>query len=63
MALLGIDIGSSSVKCALLDQDRIIGRSATAPLPTRYIDQRAEVNPVSLLRAIRQAVAQLGTKT
>lgn len=62
MALLGIDIGSSSVKCALLDQDRIIGRSSTAPLPTRYLDQRAEVNPVSLLRAIRQAVTQLGTK-
>ncbi len=62
MTLLGIDIGSSSVKSALLRDGRVVGEVAREFYPTRRDEERAEVDPAALLRAIRGAVAQVGAR-
>ena len=57
--LLAIDVGSSSVKAAMLDGTRVVGDVASAPYQTDYDGDRAEV-PVSRVEAaIRLAVAEL----
>jgi xylulokinase len=60
--ILGLDIGSSSVKAALLHDDRVIGRIARAPFTTRFQGPRAEVDPPQILRAIQRAVHEIGTR-
>src|SRR5688572_6377956 len=60
MIVLGLDIGSSSVKAAVLRGDNIAGRIARTPLETRYDGVRAEVDADEILRAVARAVAQLG---
>src|SRR5687768_14930352 len=60
MNVLGLDIGSSSVKCAVLRGDRIAGRIARVRFETRYDGVRAEVDPDEILRAVARAIAQLG---
>src|SRR5829696_5820829 len=60
MPLLGLDIGSSSVKAAVLRGDRIVGKTARVSFETDYDGVRAEVDPEQILRAVARAIAQLG---
>src|SRR5215212_7251462 len=60
MTLLGLDIGSSSVKAAILRGTRIVGRVARESFATHYDGLRAEVEPDALLRAVSAAIRQLG---
>jgi xylulokinase len=58
--LLGIDVGSSSVKAAVLQNGKLRGRITRAFFETRFQGPRVEVSPAVLLQAISDAVGQLG---
>ena len=60
MIVLALDIGSSSVKAAVLRNGKIAGRIARVSFETRYDGVRAEVEPDEILRAVAGAIAQLG---
>jgi xylulokinase len=60
MTLLGLDIGSSSVKAAILRGTRVAGEIARESFATRYDGVRAEVEPDAILRAVAAAIAALG---
>ncbi|HWE00952.1 MAG TPA: FGGY family carbohydrate kinase [Tepidisphaeraceae bacterium] len=60
MTLLGIDIGSSSVKCALLRGGRVVGKIVHAAYDTHIDGPRAEVDPGVLLKAISKATREVG---
>jgi xylulokinase len=60
MTLLGIDLGSSSVKAGVLRGTEIVGRLARRSFDTTYDGVRAEVRADSILDAVRRAVADLG---
>jgi xylulokinase len=60
MDVLGIDIGSSSVKCAPLRGGRVAGRIVHARFPTRVDGVRVEVNPDDVLKAVHAAVREAG---
>ncbi len=60
MALLGIDIGSSSVKAALLRGRGIVGRAVTCAYKTRYEGLRVEVDADVILRAVAKAIREIG---
>ena len=62
MRVLGLDIGSSSVKAAVLAGTRVTGSIARAGFPTRYHGDRAEVEPKHVLNAIDRAISDLGAK-
>src|SRR5437773_3442329 len=59
MRVLGLDIGSSSVKAGILRSGAITGRVARVSFPTRYDGERAEVDPQDVLSAIARAIGQL----
>lgn len=61
MHLLGIDVGSSSVKCALLRGGRVAGPVVHAKFSTRTLGVRVEVQPAEILRAVQAAVADVGS--
>jgi xylulokinase len=60
MLILGLDVGSSSVKAALLRHGKIVGRLARASFPTKFDGVRAEVDPPAILHAIASAISDLG---
>ncbi|HEV7297975.1 MAG TPA: FGGY family carbohydrate kinase [Tepidisphaeraceae bacterium] len=60
MPILGLDIGSSSVKTAVLRETKIVGEVATQRFKTRYDGARSEVSPDEVLKAVRGAIGQLG---
>ena len=60
MLTLGLDVGSSSVKAAVLSGPRVRGKIARVPFATRYEGDRAEVDPAAVVRALARAVADLG---
>ncbi len=60
MPTLGIDIGSSSVKAAILNGDRIVGQHAYVPFATQRLADWAEVRPATVLSVIAKAIAALG---
>ena len=60
MNLLGLDIGSSSVKAAVLREGKVRGKVVRAGFETRHEDVRVEVEPRSLLRAMAGAIRLLG---
>ena len=60
MKLLGIDVGSSSVKSAILRDGKVVGRITRAFFPTRHEGVRVEVEPDAVLKAIARTVADLG---
>ena len=60
MTLLGIDTGSSSVKCAILRDGRVVGKIVHAAFPTRRDGAKVEVEPAALLKAIAAAARQAG---
>lgn len=59
MPLLGLDIGSSSVKAAMLRGTVVDGDIARVEFTTRYDGAKAEVSPDAMLRAVRSAIGQL----
>src|SRR6185437_10795297 len=61
MQLLGIDIGSSSVKCALLSHGKVTGKIVHTKYPTHIEGARVEVDPHVLLKAIAQATRDIGS--
>ena len=60
MNILGLDIGSSSVKAAMLRGDRPVGKIVHAPFPTRHQGVCVEVEPAKLLKALTGAIGDLG---
>jgi xylulokinase len=62
MTLLGLDVGSSSVKAAILRDGRIVGDLARDSYPTQFDGRRAEVDPNAVLKAISRAIARLGPR-
>lgn len=63
MDLLALDVGSSSIKAALLRNGRVTGRVARATFPTGYSAVTAEVDARALLGALAEAAGQLGRST
>jgi xylulokinase len=60
MTILGLDIGSSSVKAAILRGTRVVGTIARESFKTQYDGTRAEVDPPQILAAIGRAIRTLG---
>jgi len=60
MRLLAIDVGSSSVKTAILRDAKAAGRITRAFFPTCHDGVRVDVKPDAILKAVRDSVAQLG---
>src|SRR6185295_5624278 len=60
MNLLALDVGSSSVKSAILKNGKISGKIVRASFKTRRDGVRAEVDPKNILKAIHQAIADIG---
>jgi sugar (pentulose or hexulose) kinase len=58
--LLGIDVGSSSVKAAVLRSGNPHGKIVRAFFKTDHRDQRVEVPADRILKALADAVKQLG---
>jgi xylulokinase len=61
MHILGLDIGSSSVKAAIVRNGKIVGRPARSAITTKFHGVRAEVNPADVLQAIQKAIHDLGS--
>ncbi len=62
MIILGIDVGSSSVKAGILRNGRIIGQVSRSPFSTKYDGVRAEVNADAVLRAIAVGIEAARTR-
>jgi xylulokinase len=60
--LLGLDIGSSSVKSAILRGMKIVGEVAKVPFKTTYDGTRAEVDPAAILKAVVKAIKDVGAR-
>lgn len=60
MNLLGIDVGSSSVKTAVLRGGKVVGKITRAYFPTRHDGVKVEVDSNVILQAIVASVAALG---
>lgn len=60
MNLLGLDVGSSSVKAGIVRAGRIIGKIARASYPTQFEGPIAQVDPDDVLKAIGRAIRELG---
>ena len=58
--LLGLDVGSSSVIAGMLRGPRVLVEAPRVFFPTRVEGPRVEVDPDTLLAAIREAIARLG---
>jgi len=62
MTILGLDVGSSSVKAGIVREGQIIGRVAVATYSTRFDGTKAEVDPKKVLAAIARAMGELGER-
>lgn len=62
MILLGIDVGSSSVKSGVVRDGKILGELARAKFETHYEGVRVEVDAEAVLAAVAKAVRQLGPR-
>jgi xylulokinase len=60
MTILGLDIGSSSVKAGIVQNGRIIGKLSRDTYPTYFDGPKVEVDPQKVLKAITSAIHQLG---
>ncbi|HEY7118653.1 MAG TPA: FGGY family carbohydrate kinase [Tepidisphaeraceae bacterium] len=60
MNLLALDVGSSSVKAAILKRGEVTGKVARAPFDTHYDGVKVEVDARAILKAIAAAIAQVG---
>jgi len=59
---LGLDIGSSSVIAGLLRGTKVLAESPRAFFKSRHFGPAVEVDPATLLKAVRTAIAGLGPK-
>jgi sugar (pentulose or hexulose) kinase len=59
MNVLGLDVGTSSIKAGILRNGKLVGRAVRAAFATHYDGDRAEVNADAVLRALAHAIAQL----
>jgi len=62
MSLLAIDIGSSSIKTAILKNGKITGPIVRCAFTTRYQGPRVEVDAKEILKALANAIADLGSR-
>ena len=60
MALLGLDVGSSSVIAGVLKGTKVLKESTRAFYKSRHDGPKVEVDADELLRAIRETIASLG---
>lgn len=60
MKILGLDIGSSSVKAAALHDSRAPARIVRCGFTTDHCGARVEADPNSLLHSVSDAIGQLG---
>src|SRR5213075_1758501 len=60
MKLLALDVGSSSVKSAILKNAKVAGKIARPTFETKRQGVRVEVNANDILKAIRSAISQVG---
>ncbi len=60
MTILGFDFGSSSVKAGVLKDGRPVGKLVHGFYKTHFDGIRAEVDPETVLRGLKDAVAQIG---
>lgn len=60
MKILGIDVGSSSVKAGVLSGGEPAGKLVRAGFETNYSGVRVEVDAEEVVRAIRSAIRDLG---
>jgi len=60
MLILGLDFGSSSVKAALFNGSRLRGKIVHGFYKTDFDGIRAELDSNAVLKALHQAIAQLG---
>ena len=63
MKILGIDVGSSSVKAGVLSNGEPAGKLVRAAFDTTYSGVRVEVDADEVVRAIRSAIKDLGPAT
>lgn len=61
MKLLALDVGSSSVKAAILRKGKVVGRIIRRGFETDYALGRAEVKAADVLAALAGAIADLGS--
>lgn len=59
MRVLAIDIGSTTIKVALLHNHRLASVVLSAPTPATYHGDRAEIDAAQLLKRLTHLVAQL----
>src|SRR6185503_1355848 len=62
MILLGIDVGSSSVKSGVVRDGEILGELARSKFETHYEGVRVEVDAEGVLAAVAKAVKPLGPR-
>jgi len=60
MLMLGLDVGSSSIKAGVLRDGKVVGKTVKAKYPTRYDGQRVEVEAGAILKALAKAVKEVG---
>jgi sugar (pentulose or hexulose) kinase len=60
MTILGLDIGSSSVKAGIVQNGRILSPLARDTYPTLCDGPKVEVDPQKVLKAIAHAIHELG---
>jgi xylulokinase len=60
MKILGLDIGSSSLKAGLVRAGKLQSEITRAAYSTHFDGAKVEVNPQDVLKAIRQAIHDLG---
>lgn len=61
MRLLALDVGSSSVKAAVLQKGKVVGRIVRRGFATDYDGVRAEVKGTQILKALAGAIGDLGS--
>src|SRR5438067_126583 len=62
MLLLALDIGSSSVKAALVRDKRIVGKAMRVSYRTRMQALCVEIEAREILRAVEKAIGGLGAR-
>jgi xylulokinase len=62
MIVLGIDVGSSSVKAGILRNGRVVGETSRAAFSTNYDGVRAEVKANDVLHAIAKGIRDAGAR-
>ncbi|MDP9173910.1 MAG: FGGY family carbohydrate kinase [Planctomycetota bacterium] len=60
MKILGLDVGSSSVKAGIVRDGKVVGRLARSNFPTLFDGPRVEVDPPTLMAAMARAITDLG---